>query len=71
MSETILEADTYFEYAPFDRGVLGIRLLTILPDKLQDPLRCTLTQYHWDPETGRGWTQGMFLLNFLLHEIKH
>lgn len=60
MSETIPEADTYFKYAPFDPGVPGIRLLTILPDKFQDPLRCTLTHYHWDPETGQGGIQDPF-----------
>ncbi len=51
------EADTYFKYTPFDPGVPGIRLLTILPD-FQDPLRCTLTHYHWEPETGQGGIQG-------------
>jgi hypothetical protein len=71
MSESITEADTYFKYAPFNPGVPGIRLLTILPDDLQDPLRCTLTHYHWELETGQGGIQGKFLLYFLLHEIGH
>jgi len=61
-----MEAETPFKYMPLNPGVPAKRLLTILPDNLKDPVRCTLSNYSWNPDTGQGGMQGKFsFLTFL------